>query len=36
MNKGRRRPKITLVKIIINDMSIREVIESVTLDRIGW
>ena len=32
--KGRQRSKITLVEVIKNDMSIREVTESVTSDRI--
>ena len=30
--KGRGRPKITLVEVIKNDMSIRLVTESMTLD----
>ena len=33
-NKGRGRPKITLVEVIIKDISIREVTESMNLDRI--
>ena len=33
-NKGRGRPKITLVEVIIKDMSIREVTESMISDRI--
>ena len=32
--KGRGSPKITLEEVIKNDMSIREVTESMTLDRI--
>ena len=34
--RGRGRQKITLVKVIKKDMSIREVIESMTSDRIEW
>ena len=32
--KGRGRPKITLVEVIIKDMSIREVTEGMISDRI--
>ena len=34
MEKGRGMPKIIVVKIVIKDMSIKEVIESMNLDRI--
>jgi len=34
IQKGREMPKITVVKIVIKDMSIKEVIESMNLDRI--
>ena len=34
--KGRGRPKITLIEIIKKNMSIREVMESMILDRIEW
>ena len=34
IQKGRGMPKITVVKIEIKDMSIKEVIESINLDRI--
>ena len=34
IQKGRGMPKITVVKIEIKDMSIKEVIESMNLDRI--
>lgn len=34
IQKGRGIPKITVVKIVIKDMSIKEVIESMNLDRI--
>ena len=36
MKKGRGRPKITLVEIINWDMSIKEVKESINLDRVEW
>ena len=32
--KGRGKPKITLVEVVKKYMSIKEVIESMTLDRI--
>ena len=32
--KGRGKPKITLVEVVKKDMSIKEVTESMTLDRI--
>lgn len=32
--KGSRRPKITLVEVTKKDMSIKEVIQSMTLDRV--
>ncbi len=32
--RGRGRPKITIVEVVKNDMSIKEVTESMTLDRI--
>ena len=34
--KGKRRPKITLIEVIKNNMSIKEVIERLTLDKIKW
>ena len=34
--RGRGRQKITLVEVIKKDMSIRELIESMTSDRIEW
>ena len=34
--KGRGRPKITLVEVIKNDMSIKEVTQCMTLDGIEW
>ena len=34
IQKGRGMPKIIVVKIVIKDMSIKEVIESMNLDRI--
>ena len=36
MKKGRGRPKITLVGVIKKNMSIEEVIESMTSYRIEW
>ena len=36
MNKGRERPNITIVEVVKNDMSIKKVIESMTLDRTKW
>ena len=36
MKKGRGRPEITLVEIINWDMSIKEVKESINLDRVEW
>ena len=34
--KGRRRPKITLVEVLKNDVLIKEVTESIALDEIEW
>ena len=34
--KGRRRPKITLVEVIKNDISIKRVTESMPFDRVEW
>ena len=34
--KGWGRPKITLVEVIKNDMSIKEVTQCMTLDGIEW
>ena len=34
--KCRGRPKITLIEVIKNNMSIKEVIERLTLDKIKW
>ena len=34
MEKGKGRPKITLIEIVKKDMPIKEVIENMTLDRI--
>ena len=34
--RGRGRQKITLVEVIKKDMSIRELIENMTSDRIEW
>jgi len=34
--KCRGRPKITLIEVIKNNMSIKEVIQRVTLDKIKW
>jgi len=36
MQRGRGRPKIALVELIKNDMSIKEVTKSMTLHRIEW
>ena len=36
MEKKSRRPKITLVEVIKNDMSIREVTKLMPSDRIKW
>ena len=33
---GRRRPKIKVVKLVKNDMSIKQVTKSMILDRIEW
>lgn len=34
MKKGLKRPKITLVKVVKKDLSIKEVMKNVTLGRI--
>ena len=34
MEKGRGWPKITLVEVVIKDISIKEVTKTMTLDRI--
>ena len=34
--KGRRRPKITLVEVVKNDVLIKEVTKSIALDEIEW
>ena len=34
--KSRGRPKLTLIDIVKNDMSINEVTKSMTSDRIEW
>ena len=34
MEKGKGKPKITLIEIVKKDMPIKEVIENMTLDRI--
>ena len=34
--RGRGRPKMTLLEGMKKDMSIREVIESITSDKIEW
>lgn len=34
--KGRNRSKITLIRTLKNNMSMKEVIENITLDKIEW
>ena len=36
MKRGIGKPKITLVEVIKEDMSIKEVTKKITLDRIEW
>jgi hypothetical protein len=36
MKRDRGRPKITLVEIVKKEMLVKEVIESMILDRIEW
>ena len=36
MKKSRERPKITLIEVIKNDMSIKEVTKIMTSDYIEW
>ena len=34
--KRLKRPKITLIEVLKKDMSIKEVMESMTLDKVEW
>ena len=36
MKRGIGKPKITLVEVIKEDVSIKEVTKKITLDRIEW
>ena len=36
MKKRLKKPKITLIEVLKKDMSIKEVMESMILDRIEW